>query len=165
MGIYLSAMSLCLLGSLRIDFLSLLILPLVCALPVVLYRLMRAVFDAEPSCRRVSSLWLMGIYTFIFGSLICALVSDVYILTVEPGFVKDYIMRAIHDMEAQPDSAMFSSQIELMHRAVESRALPGCLQFIASMAWSTCFFGSLLSLFMAWLLMARSSYRRGRQRI
>lgn len=160
MGLYLTAVSMCLLGSLKVDVLPILMLPLVCGIPIVLYRLMKRTCTEDPSCCRVSSLWLMGIYTFIFGSLICALVSNLYIVFIEPGFVKDYIMMAIRDLESSPNAEAFASQIDLMHRAVEGHALPGSMQFVASMAWTTCFFGSLLSLITARVLTWRRASKR-----
>lgn len=159
MGIYLTAMSMCLLASLRIDSLPLLLLPLLLGLPAVLYFLMRRVRDIDPRCRRVAPLWLMGIYTFIFGTLICVLVSDLYIMWAEPHFVTDYISRAIADMKSLPAAPQLSEQADLLQAALDSHALPSSMQFVASMGWATCFFGSMLSLLMAALLTFRAPGR------
>lgn len=155
MGLYLTAMSMCLLASLKFPGLPVLVLPLMCGVPVVLYFLMRRVRDTDERCRRVSSLWLMGIYTFIFGSLICALVSDLYVMFAEPHFVRDYVALALQELESAPDPSQFASQTDLLRSALNSHALPGNMQFIASMGWATCFAGSLLSLITAAILAPR----------
>lgn len=160
MGLYLTVISMCLLASLRVEVLPLLILPLLCGVPLVLWRILRRICDQEPAYRRLSPLWLAGIYTFIFGTLICCLISALYIVLAEPRFVSDYIAGALRALEGRPDAEAFGSQIDLMHRAIEGKVLPGSLQFVASMGWATCFFGSMLSLIEAFLLSAGLRRRR-----
>lgn len=155
MGIYLSVLSLCVLASLRLDFLPMLILPLLIGVPVILFFMMRRTAADNPSLRRLSPLWLMGIYTFIFGSLICALVSNLYIMMVEPDFVARYLEQTIINMESLSDAGEFDAQISMMREALAKNTLPGSMQFVSTMAWSTCFFGSILSLLIAAILSVR----------
>ncbi|MBD5203509.1 MAG: DUF4199 domain-containing protein [Bacteroidales bacterium] len=155
MGLYLTVISLCLLASLKVAALPILAFPLLCGVPVVQYRLMRKVRDADARMRRLSSLWLLGIYIFIFGTLVCTLISDIYIMVFEPHFVRDYLQMALREMEGGGEQ--YASQIRILQEAIDSHSIPGNLQFIASMAWATCFFGSILSLLIAGLLSVRRS--------
>ena len=73
MGLYLTAMSACLLLSLRLPQLPVLMFPLLFGLPFFTAWLLRRIASDAPHYNKVSALWLAGIYTFIFGSLICCL--------------------------------------------------------------------------------------------
>jgi len=123
-------------------------------IPVVLWILQRKMWDQCPLYRRVSSLWLMGIYTFIFGSLICTLLSNLYILAFAPNFVADYARESIRMMESSPDPALYAEQTKMLRRMLERRALPTPFGITTTMAWATCFSGSLLSLLWAFLIRA-----------
>ena len=93
MGLYLFLMSACLLGSIHIQTLILLLFPLALGTPVVLYLLLNKVWRLEPGLRTLSAMWLTGIWTFIFGSLICAILSAGWILIFDPGFVDEYVLQ------------------------------------------------------------------------
>ncbi len=155
MGLYLTAMSLCLLGSLRVGILQMFLLPLFFGLIALQYFLMRRVRDTDPRCRKVAPLWLMGIYTFIFGTLICVLISDLYVMWVEPHFINDFIAQAIAQAKASPDPSQLAEQTDMLQTLLDSHMLPSSLRFIASMGWATCFFGSMLSLLIAGILASK----------
>lgn len=152
MGLYLTLMSACLLLSVRIPVIQTFLLPLLIGLPFLTFVLMRRMAVRNPSYRKISALWLSGIYTYIFGSLICTLLSSLYIIGVEPHFVVVYVENAISDMESSPLAAEYASQADMMRRAVDNHMLPTGLQFIASIAWGTCFLGSVLSLVIACIM-------------
>ncbi|MDE6578896.1 MAG: DUF4199 domain-containing protein [Muribaculaceae bacterium] len=154
-GIYLSIISACLLFSLKVPFLPLLIFPLLIGFPFLLGYLMERIARERPEYRRVATLWLGGIYAVIFGTLICTLLSALYIKFVDPGFVYSYISNAIATIESSPMAADYSSTVDLMRQAIEAHLLPNGMEFVSSLAWSTCFCGSLLSLFLACILARR----------
>lgn len=161
-GLYLTLMSACLLLSVKVQILPMLILPLGLGFPVVLWSLMKRISKAEPSYNKFSSLWLGGIYTVIFGTLICMFFSALYIVGVEPGFVHLYISNAIEAVESAGLAGEYEPTITLMKEAMEAHLLPSGMQFLMSMAWFTCFSGSILSLIIS-LIMTRTSNKVARQ--
>lgn len=161
-GLYLSLMSACVLVSIKVPALPLLLLPLAIGFPFVLWALMRKIVNEEPSYNKFSSLWLGGLYTVIFGSLICLFLSAIYLVTIEPGFVGLYINNALSAVEASPMASEYEASIHLMREAMEAHIIPSGLEFLTTMAWFTCFCGSILSLFLA-LIMSRGSKKMTRQ--
>lgn len=148
-GLYLSLMSACLLLSLRIDFLPTLILPLAIGFPFLLGFLMRRIARQEPSYLKISALWLGGIYSVIFGTLICSLLSALYLTFVEPTFVSLYVSNAIATIQSSPLAGEYAATTELMQEAIDAHLLPSGLEFVSTMGWCTCFAGSMLSLLLS----------------
>lgn len=155
-GIYLTAMSACFLLSLKLPILPLAIVPLAIGFPFLLGRGMKRLAIVEPGFAKFSSLWLYGIYTVIFGVLICSLVSALWLVMVDPGFIHEYIVRTLAEMEKLPDAARYADSTDIMREALEQGLLPSGTQFVASMAWFTSFAGSVLSLFLAWIISSMS---------
>lgn len=157
-GIYLTIISACLLLSLRLPQLPLLIFPLGVCFPFFIGWLLERIARDCPSYRKVAPLWLGGIYMIVFGTLICTLLSALYIKFIDPTFVYAYISNAIATMQTSPMAADYASTIALMEQAIEKRLLPNGMEFVSSLAWATCFCGSILSLILALLL----SRKKGR---
>ncbi len=156
MGLYLFLMSACLLGSIHIQTLILLLFPLALGTPVVLYLLLNKVWRLEPGLRTLSAMWLTGIWTFIFGSLICAILSAGWILIFDPGFVDEYVLQNIKAMEQSPVAGNYTAELAQLNSMVEQGALPSPMQFIFTMIWSTSFAGSILSLLVALIFRAKA---------
>lgn len=154
-GLYLTMMSACLLLSIKIAALPMLLFPLALGFPFVLWAVMKKISRLEPSYNKFSSLWLSGIYSVIFGTLICMFLSSAYIVFFEPSFVGKYFTNALETLESSPMAEQYSSQITLMHDVVDAHLLPSGLEFLTTIAWLTCFCGSILSLLIA-LLMSRN---------
>lgn len=146
MGLYLSVMSACLLLSVRIPALPMLILPLLAALPVVLWRMLCSIGDAHTPYRRLTPLWLAGIYIFIFGTLICAFLSSVWLIAMQPDFVDLYFRQAVEAAHANGLADMYAYEIDTLTQARERHLMPGPLQFVAAMAWATAFLGATMAL-------------------
>lgn len=151
-GLYLTLMSASLLLSVRIPSIVMFLIPLAIGFPFMLWFLMRNISKAEPTYNKFSSLWLGGIYTVIFGTLICLLLSGLYVVFIEPGFVHMYVMNAIEAIESTSVAPEYEQTLALMREAIEARILPTGLEFLLSMAWLTCFSGSVISLFIAMLI-------------
>ncbi|MDE5874578.1 MAG: DUF4199 domain-containing protein, partial [Muribaculaceae bacterium] len=154
-GIYLTVMSACLLLSLRIPSLPLLLLPLAIGFPFFIGYLMELIARDQPAYRKVATLWLGGIYMVIFGTLICALLSALYIKFIDPAFVYSYVSNAIVTIEESAMAPQYASTLNIMHQAIENHMLPNGMEFVSSLAWSTCFIGSILSLLIALILAKR----------
>lgn len=151
-GLYLSLMSACVLLSVKVPVLPMLLLPLVLGFPVMMWFLMRSIIREEESYNKFSSLWLGGIYTVIFGSLICMFLSSIYIVFFEPNFVNLYVNNALAAVESSPFSGEYEQSVALMREALEANILPSGLEFLTTMAWFTCFCGSILSLVIALIM-------------
>ena len=161
-GLYLTLMSACILLSVKITALPMFILPLALGFPFILWVLMKKISREEPAYQKFSSLWLGGLYTVIFGSLICMFLSALYIVFVEPNFVHLYVNNTLNVLEEAGLGSQYDSSIALMREAMEAHILPSGLEFITTMAWFTCFVGSILSLVLA-LIMSRSTKNVTRQ--
>ena len=123
-GLYLTLMSACLLLSLKVPALPMMLFPLCLGFPFLLWLMMRKISRMEPSYNKFSSLWLGGIYTVIFGTLICMFLSAVYIVIFEPNFVYQYVNNAIAAVESSPMSAEYESTIYMMREAINAHILP-----------------------------------------
>lgn len=152
MGAYLTATSFSLLLSLRFPWMELLILPLILGFPAVLAILMKRIADAEPAYRRLASLWLGGIYTVIFGTLICTLLSALWLRFADPSFIFSYVCEAITRIEASPLAPDYADTVALMRSAIDRRLLPNGMEFVSTLAWATAFLGSMASLLIAFAL-------------
>ena len=148
-GIYLTIMSMCLLMSVRVPLLASLLFPLAIIFPFYLGYFIKRIGKKESSYMKFSSLWLGGIYTVIFGTLICMFFSALYIVYVEPGFVQAYCLSIIDNISASPVADEYKGQMELLKDAMEARLLPSGLDFVTSMGWFTAFAGSIISLVIA----------------
>lgn len=155
-GIYLCLMSGCLLLSTKYDLLGTFLFPLVIGFPFLLGFMMKQIVKKEPAYLKISALWLAGIYTVIFGSLICMLFSASYIIFADPGFVYEYVSSAIDAIESSPAKEQYAATANLMRDAIDARILPTGTEFVATMGWTTCFTGSLLSLLIAMIIVSTS---------
>ncbi|MBD5356831.1 MAG: DUF4199 domain-containing protein [Bacteroides sp.] len=163
-GIYLSVMAACMLMGLKYEFLTSFLLPLTIAFPFLLGVILRQIAKKEPAYMKVSALWLGGIYTMIFGTIICMLFSACYIFFADPGFVYEYVSSAIDSIESSPMKEQYANTTAIMREAIEARILPSGIEFVATMGWSTCFFGSILSLIVA-AIIVKINKRKQRNKI
>ncbi len=159
-GMYLTMMSACLLMSLRVEILSMMIFPLIVGFPIILGMIMKRISTQEPAYMKVSALWLGGIYTVIFGTLICSLFSGVYLVFVDPGFVNSYFDHAITTIETSPMAAEYESTTSLMREAMDAHILPTGMEFVSAMGWLTCFAGSILSLVLSVIIVRTGGKKR-----
>lgn len=151
-GVYLTAMSACVFMSSTVPVMSMLFFLLLIGFPFFLAYLMIRVKKIEPSYSKFASLWLFGIYSVIFGVLICSLCSGLYLTFVNPTFITDYVTNALVTIESSPLAGQYAETSEMMHRAIDEHLLPGGMEFVVSMGWLTCFSGSMLSMVLAGIL-------------
>ncbi len=153
-GIYLCMMSGCLLLSIKYTMLGTLLFPLAIGFPLILGFMMKQIAKKEPEYLKIPALWLAGIYIVIFGSIICMLFSAAYITFANPGFVYEYVSAAIDTIENSPVKDQYANTAALMRDAIDARILPTGTEFVATMGWTTCFTGSLLSLLIAAIIVS-----------
>lgn len=158
-GLYLSAMSASLFLSLNYELFNTILFLLIPGFPVMLWYRLRRIATEEPSYMKFSALWLGGIYTVIFGTLICSLLSGIYLMFIHPGFVGEYVLSALSTIESSPSASEYAVTTDMMHEALEAHMLPSGMEFVSTMGWLTCFIGSLLSLISAYFI-SRAGRRR-----
>lgn len=155
MGLYLTLVSSCMVASLYVTELAMAGMVLLCGVPVVLWRFMRGMTSEAEGRNGFGSLWLGGIYCFIFGSLICGLLTAVYLVIAEPSFMSQYIKKGIESWEEAGRPSGMLQQIEVLQRALERKMIPNSMEMVVSMICSTAFFGSVLSAAEALVLSGR----------
>lgn len=155
MGGWLSAISLCFIFMLKVPQLSVAFYLLLLGVPLVASRLMGRFAASNPQMRRFAPLWLNGIYTFIFGSLICAAITAATMLISDPHYIRTYVAATVDGLRNSPYAADYSQQISVMDQAMQQNMLPSAMDFVFSMIWTTSFFGSMLSMLIAALMSAR----------
>lgn len=149
-GLLLCLMALCLFLSMQAPWLSTVMLLLGAGLLAFVARGMRRIYVREESYRKVAALWLYGIYTIIFGTLIAALFSTVWLMFVNPGFIPDYIRWAAEHL---PSSSLDPGQRDLISKAVDANIYPSSGTFVSTMMWFMASSGSILSFPFAFITM------------
>lgn len=158
MGLLLSLMSACVLLSVKAPVMPLALVGLV-VVPLFLVARMRRVGAVYSPYNRFMPLWLFGMYTVIFGTLICTLLSSCYVVLFEPDFINVYIDRTMAELSEGLQGEMrqmHAQNMEMVLAARERHLLPSPLEFVSSLGWSTAFFGSLLTMPLAALAVRRA---------
>lgn len=157
MGLYLCLIASCFLFSMHAEVLSLFMFILIAGVPALLAARMRRMAAEVEAYARIAPLWLMGIYTFIFASLIAILFTTAILLFVEKGLLYRMAESGIEQLKANNADGSFSRQIELGNLALEKHLIPTPVDFSLTMAWGTSFVGSIISLVTAWLIVRRGN--------
>lgn len=157
MGLYLIAMSACLVASVYTPFTLFLLALLVPGMPLLLYLQLRRMYREEPANRGFSAIWTAGIMITLCGSLICGLVTAAWLLTVQPDFMTLYMRQAIELAVQSGHQAQYGEEIAAMRAALDGGGVElSPMRFVFSMIWATVLAGSILSMLIAWLLRFRS---------
>lgn len=109
------------------------------------YRAMMRTGRDEPEYARFWPQWLTGMYTLIFATLVCSLVAAVWLVFVQPDFVRVRVESQIAALSGVPGAEAAELRGALT-QAVESGRLPSPMQFVFAMMWMSCFYGSIVSL-------------------
>ncbi len=151
-GIYLTAMSLAIMYGLgHSTLLLLLAVAMLVAIPAVIYQVMRRYRTSMHGFASFSSLWMLGIMTFLFGSLICGMVTYVWMQYVMPTFIYDQVVTAIELYKTIPGEEA-AEMVKVMQAIVDGHALPSPFDVVVQMIMLVTFLGSLVSMAMAAVL-------------
>jgi len=156
MGLYLVLMSACLLLSVHLPAAVMLIFPLALGWPIVLYILLRRIWQQAPHYRTLSATWLAGIWICIFGSLICAAFSAAWIILLQPDFLHLYLRQCVEQMQLADISGPYADMAATLRDALDRNIVPSPMQWVLSMIWLTAFSGAILSLIVALCMTVRS---------
>lgn len=146
MGGYLSLMSVSMIFSDKLPLLSLVVLVMLIFTPVLIYKLLRARYVADSCTTDFSSLWMIGILTFIYGSLICTAVTYALLEWMRPDFFYDMAQLVIDQYKTMPAA---KEMVDTLRTIVDKGLLPSTLEFLFQMFWLTSFLGSLVSAIVA----------------
>jgi hypothetical protein len=137
--------------SLQIPMLGIPALALIVAVPFVVYFMIRRDYLRYPGMRFFSALWLHGICTFFFGSLLLAAAMYVFLRFIEPTFIIDNLRNAI-DVYRSLGVPEATEMADAMQAIIDKHMVPSAISFAIGSIWSTVFSGSMLSLLIALLV-------------
>lgn len=154
-GLYFCVMSFCLMMTMKSAVANIVLLGMLFIFPFILYRMMKRVATAFPAYAKLMPLWVYGIYTIIFGTLICALFTACYIYFLYPSFIPDLAQSLLDALKAYPAGAVSPGQLQVAEdfSRIAPRISP--MQLVVSGAWSSCFWGCILSCPLAMLARRR----------
>lgn len=161
MGLYLSLLSVSVVFSDRAALLPVLALVLIVCWPLAIYRIQRREHLAAGGAMPYAGLWLTGIMTVVFGSLICALVTCGVITALRPNFIYEQMQEAL-DIYRQVPEMRGSEMMTVMQQATDKGMLPSPIEYAMQMFWLTSFAGSVISAVLAFVAMKLPARRSGK---
>ena len=100
---------------------------------------------------RTVSLWTEGIYTFLFGGLIMALLVYLWLRYADPEYLHNQLELASRLLREHPEAAAPELR-GTIEAALQEGALPGPIQMAMSLFWSVTFTGAMLSLLVSFII-------------
>ncbi|MDE6315749.1 MAG: DUF4199 domain-containing protein [Muribaculaceae bacterium] len=146
-GVYLGALSVCMLAGLRVSVLEVLFLILAVGVPFYCFRRQRRSYVSAGGSLAVAPLWMQGIVMFFCGSIIMALVTMIYLQWVDPDYLA-YLKAMVTESVALDPGAFAASGIKPAD--IDNLfAIITSAKFAVEMLWLSIFTGSILSLLTA----------------
>lgn len=139
-----------------VPLLGLVGLLLMLGVPFVVYRLLAKSYRLTEFKATYSELWLEGIVTFFFATLIVSAVSVIFMTWIYPGWLVDQFHIAIAQGEAS-DLPQLQNMAAILSEALAQHMLPSPIQLTLDMAWLVLFSGSMLSMLLAWVVRLRNT--------
>lgn len=147
-GIYLSIIFLLFIYAGDSMLLSMIGLLLILLIPLVTLRFLSRYYISHTDTASFGALWILGFITFLCGSMICGLVTYVWLEYIKPGFIIEQANAALAAYEQVPELKDQDFTV-LLRRAIEEKILPTPIQFAAQMIWITTSLGIILSFIIA----------------
>lgn len=119
------------------------------SLPIATILLFQRLISIEPEYGNYSSLLMFGSSVYLFGSLICGLLTIGYMLIFAPNHIYDYVEMVISMLEQSPLKDEYMNEIATTRQMIDERALPTPIEYVFSMMWFTVLLGSLMSMLLA----------------
>lgn len=160
-GLYMSAMFLLMVLMTRIPLMSYLLMCMMLCMPVLIYATMRTTVVRLRGNTTFSSLWMQGIMTFLFGSVVCGLLTMIYLKFIEPRFIIGMVQSCIDSCRALPGKE-YAELAGTLDNMIRAGVVPTAASFTISMFWFAMSSGSLLSLIVAGI--AQNSGRKYRNK-
>lgn len=158
-GLYLSAIFFsCIYGGTS-AFISFIQLLLFLAVPLVIFIFMMKYNNSHPATSSFSALWTLGTFTYLCGSLICGIITYVWLQYVTPDFIVEQAKTALATYEQLPE--LKNHELTgILRKAIEDNMLPSPIMVVFQLIWLTVSAGVVTSLILAPL--ARATKRKSR---
>ena len=124
------------------------------SIPFVLYYLMKMYRNKEKGRVGFVHLWTFGIFLFFFASLLSGLVQYVFYQYIDPLYLEKQIASLL-DMLAMLSNQQGSEFLQMMREGLEKGGAPTAIEMVYQTILSNVFFGSLLSMLLAWIMRYR----------
>ena len=131
-GLYLSAIFLLLVYGNASLILNLVGLILIFAIPLRIFRYMRKFHVSQNGNTNYSQVWTLGMLTFLCGSLICALVTYIWLDFIKPDFIYEQAMSVLAVYEQKPE-LRDNEFVKILRQAIEDKLLPTPIEFVFQM--------------------------------
>lgn len=153
-GIYLSVMSILLMLSVDTPNLSIPALVMIAGIPFLIFYFLRKLYKDEFGYTKFSSLWMLGILVFLFGSLICGVVTYIYLQFIQPDYIYDMMNTALDLAKSNPPSPQNDQLVNILDKAIKEKMIPSPIELVIQMIWFSSFAGSILSIILAGIVKA-----------
>ncbi len=153
MGLYLSALFVCLVYAGYYNWLSLIALALIAGVPVMVYVMLKRAYVAGGCKSTFSELWTQGILTFLGGTVIMAAFSFVYLKWIEPTFMADMI-NAVIEMAREVND---ENSVMMLKKVIDNHLVPTASDVAMEFVWLGTFSGSILSMLLALIVRSRNA--------
>ena len=127
---------------------------LLAALPCLVYGLRRRFRNRMQGQAGFSHLWLFGILLFFFGSLLSGVAEYVFYRFIDPLYLQQLIASVL-DTLGTLSRMQDSPFLEMMRQGLEKGGAPSAIEMVYQTILSNLFFGSLLSMLLAWVVKSR----------
>ena len=94
-------------------------------------------------------LWMLGILLFFFASMISGLAEYIYYAYIDPQYIHNQVTALLSLLESMP-SLQENEMMNLARQGFENGAIPSPIEMVIQTMWANVFFGSLLSMIVAW---------------
>jgi hypothetical protein len=128
-------------------------LVLMVGVPVLVFRMLAVSFRSTDCKATFSELWLEGISTFFFGTLIVSFVAVVFMMWLQPDWLVGQMSAAIEQGKAS-GMPQLEEMADILQRALDQHLLPTPIQLVLDMGWMILFSGSLLSMVLSAIVRA-----------
>ncbi len=126
---------------------------------VLLAWLQRRGYVADGGMTTFSGVWMHGIMTVIFGSLIAMVAGYVYMRWINPDFLGD-LYTTMYDKMRQmardlpgKTGSQYAEMADTLKQMMDHGLMPTVMQLLSNVLWSVCFGGCILSLITAAIVM------------
>lgn len=154
-GIYMSVVSVCSIYADRVPLFSMVVLLMLIALPVVVYKQQRGWAALQGGVSDYASMWMVGILLFLCGALITALVTYAVLRFSRPTFIYDQAQMALEAYSQFPE-LRDSQLVGVLRTAIDGGLLPTPIEMVFNSYWFVTFGGCLLSALTAAVAYARN---------
>lgn len=151
LGIYLSAMSLCMVNSTRIPLLALMALGMFVAVPAIVYTFMRRYDRRLGRASGFAVNWMHGVMIFVCAALVSGAVMTVYMRWIDPGFIPSQ-MEILAGMEGRFPGSAFDQSAMLARQMVEANFMPSAISISVELIFLEIFSGSCLAMLLSGIL-------------